>query len=214
MMRTWTQARSRGRPRGWAAIAGGGLATMLALAGCSADDPDSPPPPSSSAKASASASSSEPPSPSPSASSVVVKPERPAEMDDDGAAGAEAAAQYFLQLRPYIMQTNDTAEWEAMSHQACAPCAQGLEQASRIAQRDDTWEGGATQTRLLHAYEQDSATGLWPMDIEVNEAAATVTDSAGNTVYEQDPRVSTARVEVGRRDGRWVVVNVAQPPEQ
>lgn len=212
MMRTWTQARSRGRPRGWAAIAGGGLATMLALAGCSADDPDSPPP-SSSAKASASASSSEPPSPSPSASSVVVKPERPAEMDDDGAAGAEAAAQYFLQLDDYIMQTNDTAEWEAMSHRECGYCSTRLEQAKEIAAKNYQWQVGDTTTRVVHTYAQDTTTGIWPIDVEVDQAAVTLKDAAGETVYSEDAVVVPLAVEVGRRNGDWVIVEVGEVPE-
>jgi len=212
MMRTWTQARSRGRPRGWAAIAGGGLATMLALAGCSADDPDSPPPPSSSAEASASASSSEPPSPSPSASSVVVKPERPAEMDDDGAAGAEAAAQYFLQLDSYIQATNDTAEWEAMSHQECDYCTNRLEQAHEIADFGDTYKGGESKVKVLQTYDQDTVSGIWPIDVEITENASRITSNEGEVVFENEANVSTARIEVGRRGGEWVIVGVADIP--
>jgi hypothetical protein len=205
MMRTWTHSRARR----WTAIAGGGLATVLVVAGCSADDPGSTPPSPSSGSTQASAA----PTPSPSASSVVVKPERPAEMDDDGAAGAEAAAQYFLELDSYIQATNDTAEWEAMSHQECEYCANRLDQAREIAKFGDTYEGGKSTVKILETYEQDTVTGIWPIDVEILEDASQITSDGGEVVFENEANVSRARVEIGRRSGEWVIVGVTNIPE-
>ncbi|CAM3466279.1 DUF6318 family protein [Isoptericola cucumis] len=183
-------------------------AAALLVAGCGDDTPATPSPePTATASADAS------PSPSPTSTSVVVAPERPQAMDDDGPAGAEAAAVYFLELDDYIMKTGDTAEWEAMSHKSCGYCTNRLDQANLIAERGDTFEGGEARIRILHTYEQDAATGIWPIDVEIKESRSTITDVKGKVVFEQPAQTSTARVETTRSDGRWVIVGVPDIPE-
>src|SRR5690606_13769770 len=49
-------------------------------------------------------------------------PERPAAMDRDDVEGAKAAAQYFIELYPYVYATGDLDEWRAMSHEECVFC--------------------------------------------------------------------------------------------
>jgi hypothetical protein len=205
MMCTWTHRRARG----WAAVAGGGLATVLVVTGCSADDPDSPPTPSSPPATQASAT----PTPSPSASSVVVKPERPAQMADDGAAGAEAAAQYFLELDSYIQATNDTAEWEAMSHQTCMFCSERADQAQELADRGYSWEGGDTTVEILDSYAMDSTTGIYPIDVRIKVSPARATAPDGTVAYEADAAQVEQRVEVAQREGNWVILELGDIPE-
>ena len=184
-------------------------AAVLLVAGCDDDPPATP-----SAEPTASSSSAEASaSPSPTSTAVVVAPERPKEMDDDGPAGAEAAAVYFLELDDYIMKTNDTAEWEAMSQESCEYCTDRLDQAHLIAERGDMFEGGEAQIRVLHTYEQDEATGIWPIDVEIKEARSRITDANGSVVFEQDPQTTTARVEVARGNGQWTIVGVPDVPE-
>ena len=182
-------------------------AAALLVAGCDDDPPATPSPEPTAASESPSAS------PSPSATAVVVAPERPKEMDDDGPAGAEAAAVYFLELDDYIMKTGDTAEWEAMSHKSCEYCANRLEQAKLIAERGDTFDGGQARIRILHTYEQDATTGIWPIDVEIKESRSTITDAKGKVVFEQPAQTTTARVETTRGDGHWVIVGVPDIPE-
>ncbi|GAB2450145.1 DUF6318 family protein [Xylanimonas ulmi] len=153
-----------------------------------------------------------PSEPSPTPSRVVVKPERPAAMDDDGPAGAEAAATYFLQLDSYTQATGDTAEWEAMSHSTCDYCADLLAQARRVQHEGYTWEGGEVSVRVLHTYAQDAATGIWPIDVEITQAPATVTDANGSIVTVIDSGQGDRRVEVARRDGRWVFFEAGNIP--
>ena len=194
--------------RNRAILAAASITAALLLAGCGDDDP--PPAPSPEPRA---ASSSPSTSPSPSSTAVVVAPERPEEMDDDGPAGAEAAAVYFLELDDYIMKTGDTAEWEAMSHKSCGYCANRLEQARQIADRGDIFSGGEATVRVVETYEQDGATGLWPLDVSVREKASTITDALGTTLFEQDATEEVSRVEVAQSDGDWVIVTVAAVPE-
>ncbi len=182
-------------------------AAALLVAGCDSDSPTTPSPEPTTTDPGTDAA------PSASPSAVVVKPDRPAELDDDGPAGAEAAAVYFLELDDYIMKTGDTAEWEAMSQESCEYCTDRLDQAHLIAERGDMFEGGEAQIRVLHTYEQDEATGIWPIDVEIKEARSTITDANGSVVFEQDPQTTTARVEVARGNGQWTIVGVPDVPE-
>src|SRR5690606_9720977 len=86
-----------------ATILGAAALVALLLAGCTTSEP-APTEPGTTAEATSS------PAPSPVESSpapVVIAPERPAEMDDDGYQGAEAAAKYFLSLDDHMMKTGD-----------------------------------------------------------------------------------------------------------
>ncbi len=183
-------------------------AAVLLVAGCDDDPPATPSPEPTAAGSSAEPSES----PSPTSTAVVVAPERPKEMDDDGAEGAEAAAVYFLELDDDIMKTGDTTEWEAMSLEGCDRCSARLEQAQGIARRSETWNGGEIQARVLHTYEQDPATGVWPIDVEVRVAPVEVTDKDGKVVFAEDANVAESRIEMTRQDGRWVVVGVGDIP--
>lgn len=196
------------RSRAILAAASIAAATALLVAACDGDPPATPSPEPTTTRSSAEAS----PSPSATSTAVVLAPERPKEMDDDGPAGAEAAAVYFLELDPYIMKTGDTAEWEAMSQESCEYCANRLDQARLIAERGDTFDG-ETQATTTHTYAQDAVTGIWPIDVEITESRTSITDTAGEVVFDQASSVRTSRIEVARSDERWVVVEVAKVPE-
>ncbi|MFC7876740.1 DUF6318 family protein [Isoptericola sp. NPDC057391] len=182
-------------------------AAVLLVAGCDGDPPATPSPEPTATSASPESS------PSPSSSAVVVAPERPKEMDDDGPAGAEAAAVYFLELDDYIMKTGDTAEWEAMSSKSCEHCEARLDQARQIAERGDVFSGGERTVSVLHTYEQDAATGIWPLDVRVNEKRSKITDSGGSILLSNEAQSKDRRVEIGRKDGRWVIIGVGDIPE-
>ncbi|MFI8525149.1 DUF6318 family protein [Promicromonospora sukumoe] len=179
----------------------------LALSACTGSPPDPE----------VSASPSDDPTPAVSASpspEVPAKPERPEAMKRKDAEGAAAAAEYFIELYPYVMSTGDTEEFEAMSHRACGFCADALKQAERISTRDETWAGGEIQSTLLETYERDDVTGIYPLDVEVQQDAAQITDSEGATVFEGEAERAIYRVELGRRNGLWIVVEIAPGPAQ
>ncbi|MFV2145767.1 DUF6318 family protein [Isoptericola sp. G70] len=193
-----------------ATILGAAALVALLLAGCTTSEP-APTEPGTTAEATSS------PSPSPVESSpapVVIAPERPAEMDDDGYQGAEAAAKYFQLLDPYIMKTGDTDEWEDMSHKECNTCIQRLEQARTIAENGDVFEGGEIQVTILHTYEQDESTGGWPLDVEISTAEATIITSDGTVAAEFDEDQGLVRMEVSYVEGGWKVLGIAPLDEE
>lgn len=183
------------------------VAAGLVLTGCTGSPPESD----------VSSATTGVPTPAASASpspSLPAKPERPEAMKRKDAEGAAAAAEYFIELYPYVMATGDTKEFEAMSHRACGFCSDALEQAESIQARHETWTGGEIQSTLLEMYERDAVTGIFPLDLEVEQAAANIADSEGVTVFEGEDERSTYRVEAGRRGSAWVIVEIALGPAQ
>jgi len=134
-------------------------------------------------------------------------------MDDDGPAGAEAAAVYFLQLDDYIMKSGDTTTYKAMSHDDCARCTARLDQAQEIADRGDRWTGGDVRASILRTYEQDAATGIWPIDVSVRIDPVVVTDSDGEEVFTDKEAQTKSRIEIARQDDGWVVIGIGDIPE-
>ena len=178
-------------------------AAALLVAGCDSDSPTTPSPEPTTTDPGTDAA------PSASPSAVVVKPDRPAELDDDGPAGAEAAAVYFLELDDYIMKTGDTDEFKAMSQKSCEFCAKRLAQAVEIEDRGYTWKGTQSHPRVIHTYEQDAATGIWPLDVVVSQTVKIV-DSSGDTVHSAAPQKEDLAFEVGRKNGDWIIVEVGR----
>jgi len=195
--------------RNRAILAAASITAVLLVAGCDSDEPASPSPEPTQTSASPEASATPSPSPTP----TVKAPEPPKAMDDDGPAGAEAAAVYFLELDPYIMKTGDTAEYEAMSHKTCDYCASRLDQAKQIAERGDIFTGGARSARITQTYEQDSATGIWPLDARVDDKKSRITDSSGKVLLDTKADVGDLRLEMTRKGDGWVVVGVADVPD-
>ncbi|NOV97137.1 DUF6318 family protein [Isoptericola halotolerans] len=189
--------------------ASGALALVaLLLAGCTGPEPAPDPGTTAEAAPSPSATAAES-SPTPSPTPVVVAPERPAAMDDDGYEGAEAAAVYFQLLDTYMMKTGDTTEWEAMSHPECNTCANRLEQAQTIAANGDRFEGGETSVQVLHTYEQDEPTGGWPLDVEVTTQEVTITGPEGTDIAQFASTQGVVRMELIRHGGQWAILGVA-----
>lgn len=185
-------------------VAGVAVVVGLALSACTGTTPDPDGAGSPIGEPTASAS------PTPS---VPAKPERPAAMERDDAEGAAAAAEYFIELYPYVMATGDTEEFEAMSHRACGFCEQALKDANRIQGRDQNFQGGETEVKVLDQYLQDDLTGIYPLDVEVKQDASETLDADGSLFSSAETQTSEHRVEVGRKNDRWVVVAIAPRPE-
>ncbi|MFD7021668.1 DUF6318 family protein [Promicromonospora sukumoe] len=178
----------------------------LVLSACTGSPPDPE----------VSASPSNDPTPAVSASlspEAPAKPERPEAMKRKDAEGAAAAAEYFIELYPYVMSTGDTEEFEAMSHRACGFCADALADIARFQARSQSYVGGEASGTVLTTYERDNLTGIYPLDLSIEQAASRVTDSAGAEISSASESTSEVRVEIGRRDGGWIVVEVASVPE-
>ena len=183
------------------------------VAGCTGGGDPAPSPP---VETSAEPSVTGTPEPEPTTTTGPPKPERPAAMERDDAEGAAAAAEYFVSLYPYVMASGDLTEWESMAHLECGACADLKSDASRRASNGDTFHGGATTARVAdpNKYYRDDSTGIIPLDIEVVEEASAIVGPGGETVHETPRAEYARRVEMGRNEGEWVVVEITEVPQQ
>jgi hypothetical protein len=190
-------------------LRGAGLAVMigLTLSACTGSTPEPEVTTGSSSGPTPAVSASASPAPS-----VPAKPKRPEAMKCDDAEGAAAAAEYFIELYPYVMATGDTEEFEAMSHRACGFCAQALDDAVRIRNLGQVFQGGATDVVVLDQYVRDSLTGIYPLDVEVTQEASKTVGVDRSVVATADAHTSQHRVEMGRKNDRWLVVAIAPRP--
>lgn len=222
MRRTAEHARLRpsvtsGRARGGLVTARGLMRSTLTivalsgLIGCTGTpEPDPTPAPGINTP---SASPSAEPTESEPADTEVEKPERPAAMDREDVEGAAAAAEYFIELYPYVMATGDTEEYEAMSHEACGFCDGVIADATNIHENHRTYTGGITHATIEERYRRDDLTGAWPLDINVRQEKATVLDSEGQELADTAAHEGLVRVEIGLKDNQWVVVGVIEKDE-
>ncbi|MGX1574263.1 DUF6318 family protein [Cellulosimicrobium funkei] len=139
------------------------------VAGCTGGGEPAPSPP---VETSAEPSETETPEPEPTTTGPP-KPERPAAMERDDAEGAAAAAEYFLELYPYVMSTGDTAEWDAMTWaETCGFCTDVSTDARSIADADQEFVGGEVAASLNKSWPLDTLVGGFPVDLDaqMNEA--------------------------------------------
>ncbi|KQY21392.1 hypothetical protein ASD16_19055 [Cellulomonas sp. Root485] len=84
----------------------------------------------------------------------VVKPERPAAMDEPTTDGAIAAATYFLQLYDYAFSAGDAGPLMAMSGETCTYCSYVDEQVQSMV------TGGYSSVRTPAAVVQSDSTEI------------------------------------------------------
>ncbi|WP_249051694.1 DUF6318 family protein [Cellulomonas fimi] len=191
------------RVRGWKVVAGLVVGAMM-FAGCTAASDASPPPTPTSTRG-----SSPEPSPSPTPSEpTVAKPERPAEMDRTDEVGAAAAAEYFLSLYAYVMQTGDFAEWDAMSTELCGFCAKTRASAEELAAMGSRYHGGEIKVDETTVGAFDELFSAYPVRTVVTQSDARTVSGTGQTEAENPGRRGDVLVEVTTRPQGWGVLSV------
>lgn len=135
-------------------------------------------------------------------------------MDTDDAEGAAAAAEYYVELYAYVMTSGDTAEWEAMSHAVCDSCSVLISDAKGMEERNDQLTGGEIIATVddPNFYVRDEQTGIYPLDVRVEQAAMSISDRSGTELFSSTATTDVQRVEMGRNEGSWVVVTIAEVP--
>lgn len=178
------------------------VAGALAISGCTGGGPGPEPSASTTVEPSVTAS------PTPS-DPGVAKPERPADMDRTDEAGAAAAAEYFLSLYSYVMQTGDLAEWDAMSWETCGFCSGVRESALEIAASGDTYRGGEISVTDIRVLPIDEEIGGYPVDVAVLQEPSRRLSSSGAVVQESPGEGGSVRVDTLFTSDRWAILAVA-----
>ncbi|MFD1504701.1 hypothetical protein FE374_12175 [Georgenia yuyongxinii] len=180
------------------------VAAVMMLAACSANADPAEPTPSSATMS---------PEPSESTESTetadltpeVEKPTPPDAMRRDDVAGAEAAAQYFLELYPYVYATGDLAEWEAMSHPDCTFCASASESARKLTQEGGHQAGGRLVFNFLDSRAPSSDGDFFVVWLDAHEEALRRVDSSGLVIASHDGTLVEFDVALLNQETKWLV---------
>lgn len=96
-------------------------------------------------------------SPTPTMGPAVALPDKPEAWEGTGELGAKAAAVWFLRdLYRYVLETNDTAEWERLSTADCEFCAGKVDMAAeyeadgREFRQDGDAQAAVTRVEVLN----------------------------------------------------------------
>ncbi len=208
--------------RSRAALAGCAIALAL-LAGCSAPaepeatvtSPVAPVPSTatgaaeSTAAATAAATASHtaggPPtaSVSPTGASIPVPPP-PADMARDDEAGAIAAAVYFMtELYPYLLNTQDSEPWLAMSEESCSFCSSIAEYVAAMRDSGETAvvepiSAGPSTSERMEA-------GTYIVRFEFRTSSEDHFGPTGSLVSHESEKTALSAFEVARVGDRWVI---------
>jgi hypothetical protein len=154
----------------WAGVVLAGVA-VAGLMGCSSEVTVAP---------TASAASESPVSVLPA---PVVSPTKPPEWADNGAAGANAAALWFVRdLYPYVLATNDIADWLALSQTECVWCATTVTQSEWNLSNGLSIQGLDVSAVPTAVQELDPLAYAVSLDFTQSEAARLRSDG---TVHDQ-----------------------------
>ncbi len=196
--RSQPPARAVQRIRSHAGMAALIVSITLMLAGCSRTE--IPPEPETTAT-DAVVTSVPSPAPGPTRS---PQPERPAAMDDVSVEGAIAAATYFISLYPYVYNTGDLTEWNALSHPECVFCASVVDAVEEMQAKSEVQVGTETSVVSAEAVEIDPA--WFSVDLTLVQEPWAVVDAAGVTVREGIKAHSYRMAFVVVRDeSKWLV---------
>lgn len=149
------------------------------------------------------------PLPSPTASVVpVTAPVRPAEMERSDEVGAAAAAEYFLRLFPYVMQSGDLAEWDRLSTPDCQFCTTVRGWVEGMSAAGEDYVGGDVAVADVRGFPQDSSVGGYTVQLEFTQAEANVAGPDGAVTWSVEAYREFAFVDVIRSQSGWVLIEL------
>ncbi|WP_182112669.1 DUF6318 family protein [Actinotalea sp. JY-7876] len=180
-----------------------GVCAVGGLAGCTRDSVEPTPVPTVSSNPTATAT----PTPTPTTPPEAIAPERPAAMDEVSVAGAEAAAEYFLQLYPYVYATGDLSKWNDLSDPECVFCQSVVRNVQEQVAANHTSSGSAIDVLEVLAWEIN--VGRYGATITANEGPSKEFDEGGEVVSERTESQKHLITYALRHDGAgWRVLEL------
>jgi hypothetical protein len=120
---------------------------------------------------------------------------------------AQAVADYFLHLHPYVYATGDLSEWTALTHPDCIFCHSVINEVNSIRQVGQTMRGGVVTTSEPRVLEPNPGRA-YEVNFRVDFSPADVFDSTGAVVQSNPSSTGTIDMLLIWEDGRWVVREV------
>ena len=156
------------------------------------------------------------PTPSPSVSAAPVAtlapvplPTTPAEMGQGDAAGAVAAARYFLDLQVYTMATGDTAEWDRVAWDRCQACTAIRAETTRVHSGGGSLAPSVLGLSRSEAGPRSPTRGGFPVEVDFAIAWGAEFDAAGTEVATPLNESGTLIVDVLFEPGGWVLMEIS-----
>jgi len=133
-------------------------------------------------------------------------------MDDASVEGAIAAATYFISLYPYVYNTGDLAEWEALSHPECVFCASVSTEVKEMVSSGHRLEGAGVTISASSGAEVDP--GKWfSAELIAAQAEYVEIDSSGNRLEEAPGSNLRVTFAIVREADAWRI-REASPSER
>jgi hypothetical protein len=107
-------------------------------------------------------------------------------MDRDDVVGAKAAAQYFIQLVPYVYATGDTDAMRAMSHPECTFCDGVVLDAEDLHSAGGYGVGGEVTVEEINGEDPRPGNDYFGVAVRVHQAPASELAADGEQLRE-DP---------------------------
>ncbi|AWE42190.1 hypothetical protein DDD63_04845 [Actinobaculum sp. 313] len=132
----------------------------------------------------------------------VDPPERPPEMDRADEVGADAAAQYFLELYLYAYLTGDLTEWNAMSLEECEFCASVAGDVESLT-ADGGWADAAVDVADAQVWISDDDPNYYRVDFLVRRTDAVRHEPDGGVRTYEDG--DYALIFGLHQNGEWMI---------
>lgn len=121
--------------------------------------------------------------------------------------GAEAAAEYFVELYHYVLQTGDTSAWDAASEDGCGFCTSTRETVQRRASSGETYHSDGLTVHPATMLAFDETFQIFAVQVPFEFEGAVIRDASGEVTQEVPPSAAFLRLEVGFQPGVgwWLV---------
>lgn len=184
--------------RGIVEGAAAGVAVLVLLTGCAADEPAPQPAPSTATTPSPSSATSSPP---------VAVPQLPEAATVGDAAGAEAFVRHWVDVLNYAYETGDTGPLDAITGSACDLCAQAADSIEATYSTGGHIEGAVTSLVSIASPPPDDD-GLVAVSVRYGQAASVDVDaSGGRTAVDAVPEQNAGFI-LEWADGSWQLVGI------
>jgi hypothetical protein len=183
------------------------VAAALSVSGCTGREPEVTEP-SRTATGSVRPQPSTSPTPTPTGA-PVSPPVPPPELAQPNTTGAEAAATYFLELYPYLLETGDFTQWEQLSSSECEFCRSTREYVSGTLSSGGFFEGGQLDATVVMVHPIDEVVGAYPIDVDISQGATIEYSADGEVAATTDDETFASQVDVALVDGGWKILEVS-----
>ena len=147
------------------------------------------------------------PTPTPDA---ATKPERPEAMDVADSAGAEAVAEYLLDLYAHAYATNDLTEWRELSHPECIFCSSVIANVEEQSASDHRSDGGLVEVESVSSTEVSP--GFFNVTVVAAQGASNEYGADGSVVDHSDGNRSTLILVILWTQAGWSIREVQVEP--